>query len=326
MSDVCAWLASLSPQKRDYALKHTPSHLAKAGKVQQLFRCLTNFDFIEAKVSALGVQPLIEDYDLAFNPDVLFSGEKADTLRWIQGALRLSAHILDQDKTQLAGQLLGRLMSFEVPEIKRLLEQVRQGQSAPWLRTLTPSLRQAGEPLLQTLAGHLASVKAIAVIAEGQRAISASSDYDLKIWDLKSGTELLTLEGHTQGIWAMAVTPNGQKAISTSQDKTLKVWDLEHGAELRTLWIGDLSKAVAVTPDGHRAICSDGCDLKVWDLERGAELQTLEGHIESIQAVTVTPDGKQALSGSSDFTIKFGTWRAGQNCIHWRVILTRSKP
>lgn len=114
MSDVRAWLANLLSQKREYALKHTPSYLAKAGQVKQLHRCLTNFDFIEAKVSALGTQPLIEDYDLAFNPDFLLSREKTEALKLIQGALRLSAHILDQDKTQLTGQLLGRLLYFEV--------------------------------------------------------------------------------------------------------------------------------------------------------------------------------------------------------------------
>lgn len=107
MSDVRAWLASLSPKKRDYALKHTPSHLAKAGKAKQLHLCLTDFDFIEAKISALGSQALIEDYDLAVNPDALLSGERAESLRLLQGALRLSAHFLDQDKTQLVEQLWG---------------------------------------------------------------------------------------------------------------------------------------------------------------------------------------------------------------------------
>jgi hypothetical protein len=65
MGDVRAWLANLSPEKRDYALKHAPRHLADAGKAKELHRCLTDFDFIEAKVSAFGVQALIEDYDLA---------------------------------------------------------------------------------------------------------------------------------------------------------------------------------------------------------------------------------------------------------------------
>ena len=42
---------------------------------------------------------------------------------------------------------------------------------------------------------------------------------------------------------------------------------------------GDEVTALAVTPDGRRAV-SGSCDntLKVWDLERGAELATLEGH------------------------------------------------
>ena len=42
---------------------------------------------------------------------------------------------------------------------------------------------------------------------------------------------------------------------------------------------GDGVRAVAVTPDGRRAVSgSDDRTLKVWDLEQGALLATLEGH------------------------------------------------
>jgi hypothetical protein len=47
-----------------------------------------------------------------FTPD-----DDAD-LRLVQSALRLSAHVLAQDKTQLAGQLLGRLLGQEAPDIQ----------------------------------------------------------------------------------------------------------------------------------------------------------------------------------------------------------------
>jgi hypothetical protein len=118
-----------------------------------LLRCLTDFDFIEAKVSALGVQALLEDYDLGIAFDPYQGGnleEKAETLKLIQGAIRLSAHVVDKDETQLAEQLLGRLMSFNAPEIQALLAQSKQ-QQKPWLRPLTPSLMPPGTPLLRTL-------------------------------------------------------------------------------------------------------------------------------------------------------------------------------
>ena len=42
----------------------------------------------------------------------------------------------------------------------------------------------------------------MAVTADGQRAVSASRDKTLKVWDLESGRALRTLEGHTDGVTA----------------------------------------------------------------------------------------------------------------------------
>ena len=70
----------------------------------------------------------------------------------------------------------------------------------------------------------------MAVTPDGQRAVSASWDNTLKVWDLDSGRELRTLEGHSDSVNGVAVTPDGKRAVSASWDNTLKVWDLESGA------------------------------------------------------------------------------------------------
>jgi WD40 repeat protein len=44
--------------------------------------------------------------------------------------------------------------------------------------------------------------------------------------------------------------------------------------------------------------------LKVWELETGHELHTLAGHTSWVRAVAVTPDGRRAVSASSDETLK----------------------
>ena len=75
----------------------------------------------------------------------------------------------------------------------------------------------------------------VAVTPDGRRAVSASDDKTLKVWDLESGRELRTLDGHSADVTGVAVTPDGRRAVSASWDKTLKVWDLESGRELRTL-------------------------------------------------------------------------------------------
>lgn len=120
MGDVRARLAELSPEEVEHFLKEVPRLLAEGCQFQQLVRCLSDFDFLEAKVNhpGFGVQALIEDYDWVDDSEILthpgYNPEKVKTLRLIQGALRLSAHILAKDKTQLVEQLWGRMQCFEL--------------------------------------------------------------------------------------------------------------------------------------------------------------------------------------------------------------------
>ena len=56
----------------------------------------------------------------------------------------------------------------------------------------------------------------MAVTPDGRRAVSASEDRTLRLWDLESGQTLRTLEGHTDWVNAVAVTPDGRRAVSAS--------------------------------------------------------------------------------------------------------------
>ncbi|WP_226580561.1 hypothetical protein [Microseira wollei] len=94
-----------------------PYNLVRSGNLAEYYQILTDFEFIAGKINHpdFGVQALIDDYDLVENPELLthpeYNWQKVKALKLIQGSLRLSAHILAEDKTQLAGQLLGRLLS-----------------------------------------------------------------------------------------------------------------------------------------------------------------------------------------------------------------------
>jgi WD40 repeat protein len=122
----------------------------------------------------------------------------------------------------------------------------------------------------------------VTLTADGQRAVSASDDRTLKVWNLKPkvwNPALRTLEGHLGAVAGVAVTPDGQRAVSASKDRTLKVWDLETGRALRTLeGHSDAVNGVAVAPDGRRVVsASRDKTLKVWDLERGLPLVSFHG-------------------------------------------------
>ncbi|MEG5200971.1 hypothetical protein QUB69_03605, partial [Microcoleus sp. AT13-A6] len=219
--------------QRAYLGSLLPNHV-KSGNLEKYYQKLTDFNFLIAKIQhpEFGVQALIDDFDLVDASEALthpeYNPEKAKALNLIQAVLWMSADIWERDKTQLAGQLLGYLLYFEMPEIQAMLEVAKHWKSAPWLRPLTPCLTppRRGRGLLRTLEGHSHSVNAVAVTADGKLVISGSSDNTLKVWDLTTLKELFTLNGHSQWVNAVAVTADGKRAISGSWDKTLKVWDL----------------------------------------------------------------------------------------------------
>ena len=297
--------------QRAYLGSLLPNYI-KSGNLGKYYEKLTDFNFLMANIQHpdFGVQALIDDFDLVDHSDAVthleYNPEKVKAMNLIQSVLLISADILDRDKTQLAGQLLGRLLYFNIPAIQAILEVAKHWKVSPWLRPLTPCLTPPRRGLLRTLEGHSNSVNAVAVTADGKRAISGSDDKTLKVWDLTTGNELFTLNGHTSFVNAVAVTADGKRAISGSRDKTLKVWDLTTRKELFTLnGHSDWVNAVAVTADGKRAISgSDDKTLKVWDLTTRQQLFTLNGHTSWVNAVAVSADGNLAISGSYDKTLK----------------------
>jgi WD40 repeat protein len=59
----------------------------------------------------------------------------------------------------------------------------------------------------------------VRVCHPGKRAVSASFDYTLKVWDVEAGRPLRTLEGHYYSIHDVALTPDGKRAVSASSDR-----------------------------------------------------------------------------------------------------------
>ena len=66
-----------------------------------------------------------------------------------------------------------------------------------------------------------------------QHIISASDDNSLKLWDAKSGQEILSLSGHSNSVLSAAFSPDGKHIISASADHSLKLWDAKSGQPIR---------------------------------------------------------------------------------------------
>jgi WD40 repeat protein len=282
-----------------YFFQRLPYHLLHAGRAGELHQLLLDFDWLQAKLTATGPVALVADFDLL--PSDL-------ELRLVRDALRLSAHVLARDAGQLPSQLHGRLPTEQRPAVQAMLAQARTRQHRTWLRPIRSSLAAPGEPLARTLEGHEGIVLAMAVTPDGQRAVSASADKTLIVWDLLKGVAERTLTGHTGSVLAVAITPDSRRVMSGSSDHTARVWDLDSSEMIQVLGgHGGSVAAVAITPDGRRAVTASAATLQVWDLERGAVLWTLAGHLEGydgdVNAIALTPDGRQVVSASNDATL-----------------------
>src|SRR5262249_36099599 len=153
--------------------QHLASHLSGANQRDELRDLLCDFTWLHAKLNATDINMLLADYDLL--PD------EAE-LRLVQGALRLSAHVLARDKAQLRSQLYARLLTCSEPKLQHLREQAGAPVGGPWIRSLQPILTPPGGPLLRTLIGHYAAVNATAIAPDERCVISGSSDSTIKVW------------------------------------------------------------------------------------------------------------------------------------------------
>jgi WD40 repeat protein/pimeloyl-ACP methyl ester carboxylesterase len=289
-----------------YCFDGVPYHLQKAEEFHELRELLLDFRWLQAKLRATTINQVLQDYDRL--PE-----EKVLTL--VRNSLRLSAHVLADDKQQLAERLWGHLLGQELPEIQKLLEQATLYQSGVWLRPLTANLTSPDGSLLQTLVNK-SSANAV-VVFNGKYIISALNNATLELSNLTTGEVLKTFIGHTHRVNAVAVLPDEKRAISASDDKTLKIWDLQTGKVIRTL-SGHTYEvhAVAVLPDknGTRAIsASDDETLKLWDLQTGEVIQTFSGHRNPVYYVAIYSNGTRAISASGDNTLKVWNLDTGEN-------------
>ncbi|MTJ15633.1 WD40 repeat domain-containing protein [Dolichospermum sp. UHCC 0299] len=316
MSNFRSWFDEQSEEAKEQFLGEYPRLLLDGKEYAKLFKLLSNYYFIEAKINhpSFGVQALIEDYDLLDTSEIRNDSKYTETvkaLKLIPYTLFIAGDIISQDQKQLKGQLSARLTYFDLPEIQNLLAQITTDKNIG-LYSLRGSLTPpGGGGLIRTIYGHSSYVNAIAVTPDGKSLISGSSDRTIKIWDVVTGAEKFILRGHSDSVNAITVTTDGKSLISASSDETIKIWDVGTGREEFTIYSHSrYVNAIAVTSDGKNLISgsSDG-KIKIWDVGTGIEKFTLRGYSGYSNALELTTDGKTLVSGSFDGKIKI--WDIG---------------
>jgi predicted Ser/Thr protein kinase len=186
------------------------------------------------------------------------------------------------------------------------------------------------------LRGHTDDVCSVAFSADGWRALSASKDRTVRLWDLATGAELKTFRGHGRTVTGVLFSPDGRRAYSGSLDQTVRIWDLETGKEVGELrgkptWLHRVPvTSLALRGDGrHLIVGSSDKTLRMLDLNAGKEVRTFRNHTDEVTSVATSPVSPYCLSGSKDGTARtwdMDTGRQHQNFSKGVVIGARNNP
>ncbi|MEM6283535.1 MAG: TIR domain-containing protein, partial [Chloroflexota bacterium] len=153
-----------------------------------------------------------------------------------------------------------------------------------------------------------------------QRAVSASSDGLVKVWDLMTGDNLLTFTGHESPLWSVAVHPDGERVASGDAAGMVILWDIETGEELLRVdgHEGRRVRALAFSPDG-RTFATGSADetIALWDVGTGEEILRFNDHTDWIWSIDYSPDGTQIASSAGESTIL--VWNAETGDIVYRL-------
>ena len=179
--------------------------------------------------------------------------------------------------------------------------------------------RRTGKEVRRFEDGHTASVGALAVSADGKRALSGSVDQTVRLWDLATGKCLQVMRGHRGLASAVLFLPDGRSAVSGGgRDGTVRVWDLATGRQLGAARVhgrGGRTGVVhlALLPGGR--VLSAGIDgvMKVWDLAAPGELFKLAADNVPFTGVGVSPDGTSVFTCSGDGTVR--RWDLGRRAV-----------
>jgi WD40 repeat protein len=172
---------------------------------------------------------------------------------------------------------------------------------------------------LHTLEGDMGGVAATALSADGRLAFSGSTDATLKLWDMRTGDCVRTCREDLDVLTSVALSADARVAVSASVDGTVHLWDVSAGRMLRVFrgHTGPVHSValsadgrIALSGSGHFLIRNDGerlftsGQLKVWKLTTGQCLPLFEDRSEAVTALSLSADGRCALTGCGQSVIQ----------------------
>ncbi|MCK5800757.1 MAG: WD40 repeat domain-containing protein, partial [Deltaproteobacteria bacterium] len=160
----------------------------------------------------------------------------------------------------------------------------------------------------------------IALSPDGKRIATAGTDYEVRLWDEKSGASRGSLHGHRGLVMDVTFSPDGKLIASASSDRSVRLWDARtkkesfafpnNTADFWNIAFDATGKRLAAACRDHR--------IYLFDIDKRKLLRHLVGHSAPVMDVFFKRDGT-LLSTSADGTLRSWSIPQGKSNVLLRL-------
>lgn len=156
------------------------------------------------------------------------------------------------------------------------------------------------------LIGHSGPVYSCKFMLANNFMVSASQDMSLRLWNLKTYSNVVAYKGHMGVVWDVDVSPFNYYFASASADRSAAFWCTEYTKCVR-LFAGHYSDVDCVRFHPNGSLIATGSSdrtCRIWDVRSGDCVRLFGKSQGSISSISISPNGKFLVSGDHAGQVK----------------------